>query len=629
MAHVLILDDERAVLLMAQECLADAGHRVTTVSDTKAAREALETGSYDVVLTDIFLPDGDGISILKKVRERWPEIPVIMLTRSPDLSTATDAVRAGAFEYLTKPMSLASLLEVTERAAKTKAHTDAQRHRQEQLRLQRLALEQAVVDRTNDLTQSRASLQRSEAHLRRAQDVAKICSWELNLHTRELYWSSGLRGLLGLEENTAPSYRSVLKATHPEDRELVWWHWLGAVRGGAPYDIEHRIETGGEVRWVRQIADIQFQVDGTPCRGVGILQDITERKQAQLAPEQAMADIQRLSEQLESENISLRKEIRQNQFPHTLIGDSPSMQKVLAEAVQVAGTDSGVLIQGETGTGKKLLAKTLHAMSPRNQRAFIRVHCAAIPAEQIEGELFGYSTADSTGRIRFHAGKIELADGGILLLQEVGELPMEIQTKFLRVIEDGVFVGPGSNQPIRVDVRILATTQRDLAQAVAAGTFRKDLFYHLNAFPMQVPPLRDRQEDLPALVWSFVREFSTQMGKTITRIPREDLDKLAAYTWPGNVRELRNVVEQAMIRSDEGILTLPLPSLSSADGNSLTLDHIQRTHILRVLKQTEWRIRGPRGAARLLGLKESTLRSRMDKLGIHRPKASSEKKSGL
>lgn len=618
MAHVLLVDDDPSILLLAQQCLTDARHRVTAVEDMESAQDALEADAYDVLLTDIFLSDGHGISLLRYVRERWPEIPVIMLTGSPDLSTATDAVRAGAFEYLTKPLSLPGLVEACERAAKTKAHTDAFERRQEELRQKRLALEQAVADRTRDLSQSRASLQRSEAHLRRAQDVAKLCSWELNLQTRELYWSSGLRGLLGLDRDAIPSYRTLLKATHPEDREQVRRHWRMALRGGEPYDIEHRILLDNRLRWVRQIADIQFHENGTPFRGVGVVQDITERKQAQLGLEQALEDIRRLTTQLKSENTSLRHEIRQNQFPHTLVGDSPSMQQVLAEAAQVAATDAGVLIQGETGTGKKLLARTLHAMSSRSRKPLIKLHCAAIPAERLEHELFGLRGAETDREL----SRLEAAHGGSLLLEEVGELHPDLQAQLLQVLQDGEFVRAGNRQAVRIDVRILATTQRNLVEAVAAGTFREDLFYRLNVFPMKLPPLRDRREDLPALVWSFIREFSSQMGKTITRIPREDLDTLAAYAWPGNVRELRNLVERAMIRCPGKILHLSPPTDPPPPGNSLSLEDIQRAHILRVLEQTGWCVRGPRGAARLLGLHESTLRSRMAKLGIRRPDSS-------
>jgi transcriptional regulator with GAF, ATPase, and Fis domain len=285
----------------------------------------------------------------------------------------------------------------------------------------------------------------------------------------------------------------------------------------------------------------------------------------------------------------------------------------------VAATDAAVLLLGETGTGKELLARTIHALSTRRTRTMVRLNCAALPPTLIEAELFGRERGAYTGALARQMGRFEVADGSTIFLDEIGELPMELQAKLLHVLERGEFERLGSSRTMRVDVRVVAATNRDLAAMVRAGKFREDLFYRLNVFPITVPPLRARVEDLPLLVWAFVREFAPAQGKTFEQIPKRTMEALQRYDWPGNVRELRNVIERAIILSSGPILHVELPASPTQEtAHDMTLEAIERRHIVAVLDQVRWRIRGEGGAAQRLGLKPSTLESRITKLGIKR-----------
>ncbi len=294
---------------------------------------------------------------------------------------------------------------------------------------------------------------------------------------------------------------------------------------------------------------------------------------------------------------------------------------MLSRVEQVAGTDATVLILGETGTGKELAARAIHKLSLRQNRQMIKVNCAALPATLIESELFGRDKGAYTGALNRQIGRFEIADGSTIFLDEIGELPLELQAKLLNVLQEGTFERLGNPETIRVNVRIIASTNRDLARAVTEGRFREDLYYRLNVFSITVPPLRQRTGDIPLLVWAFVKEFEKSMGKTIDKIPPKSVDAMQQYPWPGNIRELRNVVENAMIVSKSKTLKLIPPALSKLNvAGDLKLEVVERNHIISVLEKTSWRVSGEKGAAKLLGLKRTTLDSRMKKLGIVRPK---------
>jgi len=331
-------------------------------------------------------------------------------------------------------------------------------------------------------------------------------------------------------------------------------------------------------------------------------------------------EAKRLKEQLQIENVYLRKETRERLGQTRVVGRSPAMLRVLEQIEQVAATDATVLLLGETGTGKELFATEIHERGPRQGRAMVRVNCASIPATLIESELFGREKGAFTGALARQVGRFELANHSTIFLDEIGDLPLDVQVKLLRVLEARQIERLGSPRPISVDTRIIAATHRDLEQLIGENAFREDLYYRLNVFPIQVPPLRERVQDIPLLVWRFVEEFSKAFGRRVDSIDKDNLAALQRYSWPGNIRELRNVVERAMIVATTPRLTIPLPLASAASAKrSSRLVDVEKEHIRGVLESTAWRVRGVGGAAERLGLKPTTLETRMAKLGVRRP----------
>jgi transcriptional regulator with GAF, ATPase, and Fis domain len=344
-----------------------------------------------------------------------------------------------------------------------------------------------------------------------------------------------------------------------------------------------------------------------------------ERKQIRLELEKRLREIEELKQRLENENIYLHRKVNLLADYGEIVGRSLAMKKVLSQAEQVARTDSTVLIQGETGTGKELLARAIHRLSSRKDRLLVTVGCASLPLTLMESELFGRDKGAYTGALTRMIGRFEVADGSTLFLDEIGEIPLELQGKLLRVLEEGSFERLGSTNTLHVNVRIIAATNRDLGEEVRAGRFRKDLYYRLNVFPIAIPPLRERPEDIPLLVWAFVRMFQERMGKEIEIISKKTMEALQSYSWPGNVRELKNIIEHAMILSKDKTLAIRLPQPESLETDAtLTLQDIERKHMVAVLEKTSWRLSGKGGAAEVLGLKRTTLRAKMKKLGIKR-----------
>jgi formate hydrogenlyase transcriptional activator len=350
-----------------------------------------------------------------------------------------------------------------------------------------------------------------------------------------------------------------------------------------------------------------------------IFANALERKRIDQQIQKAFAEIEKLSDQLQAENYFLRDQIQFELKQGEIIGDSEALRKVLLQAMQVAGTGSTVLIQGETGTGKELLARAIHNQSTRREQRMVKLNCAALPATLIEAELFGREKGAYTGATTRQIGRFEAANGSTIFLDEIGELPLELQSKLLCVLQEGQFERLGSNTPVTVDVRVIAATNRDLVQQVKDGRFREDLFYRLNVFPITLPPLRERKEDIPLLVWAMVKELGQVLGKSIESIPKKNMDALECYPWPGNIRELRNTIERALILNNGPTLILSAPDSTEALAPfSYSLATTERVHILSVLKKTDWRVRGKNGAAALLEIPPSTLESKMKKLGIKR-----------
>ena len=370
-----------------------------------------------------------------------------------------------------------------------------------------------------------------------------------------------------------------------------------------------------------------------------IIANAVHRKRTEEQLRLQLDEIRALKDQLQEENLYLREEVRGGDFTD-VVGKSPALGRVLERVSQVAPTSSTVLLLGETGTGKELLAQAIHERSPRKARAFIKVNCAALPASLIETELLGHEKGAFTGAIAAHPGRFELADGGTLFLDEIGDLAVELQSKLLRVLQDGEVQRLGATRPRKVDVRLVAATNQDLERAMEEGRFRRDLYYRLSVFPIQIPPLRERREDVPLITWAFVERRQKDLGRRIEQIPREVMDALVAYDWPGNVRELENVLERALILSPGKALRLddPLrapgraagpvaepPAVASppGPGSDHSFDAMAREHVRAVLERCAWRINGPGGAAEVLAVHPNTLRSRMKRLGLARPQTSS------
>ena len=384
--------------------------------------------------------------------------------------------------------------------------------------------------------------------------------------------------------------------------------------------------------------------DAFSPQDVELLQHVAAQVAIAVENTLAFKEIEALKNKLAEEKLYLEEEIRSEFNFEEIIGESPALKRALAQVEIAAPAGTTVLLLGETGTGKELFARAIHNLSPRRDRTFVKVNCAAIPSGLLESELFGHERGAFTGAIGQKIGRFELADHGTLFLDEVGDLPLELQPKLLRVLQEQEFERLGGNRTQRVDVRVVAATNQDLSKSVAERAFRSDLYYRLNVFPIQIPALRERAEDLPLLVRYFVQRFSRQLNKGVEYIPADAMDALAHYAWPGNVRELENLIERAVLLSPGKELRVPFTELKStassgaasgtdssssfsslssstslASASISTLEEAERQHILRALKETQWRIAGPNGAALLLGMKRTTLQARMRKLGIRRP----------
>jgi formate hydrogenlyase transcriptional activator len=350
--------------------------------------------------------------------------------------------------------------------------------------------------------------------------------------------------------------------------------------------------------------------------------EMEDRKRVVLELMEALSEIKQLKNHLEAEKAYLQEEIKLEYNFENIIGNSNELRYTLYKVEQIAQTDTAVIILGETGTGKELIARAIHGSSPRKNRALVKVNCATLPFNLMESELFGYEKGAFSGAVDRRLGRFEVANGATLFLDEIGELPLELQAKLLRVIQDGEFERLGSSRTLKVDVRIIAATNRNLEEEVHNGRFRKDLWYRLNIFPITVPPLRNRKQDLPLLVDFFVDRVSRKLGKSIDTIPKSVMDALQNYHWPGNVRELANVIERAVINASGNKLrlmdTLDTPQKHLAT-TPKTLETVERDHIIRILEETRWKVAGKNGASEILGLNSSTLRARMRKLGIRKP----------
>ncbi len=548
----------------------------------------------DLILSDYKLPSFDGLSALAICREQCPETPFILVSGAIGEEMAIEAIKSGATDYVLKD------------------------------RLSRLG---SSVQRALREVEDRKERERAEKSLRESEEryrnLVETMNEGLGVTDERGIWTyvnERFCNLLGHRSDEILG-RPAADWLDEASRKIFEGQLAKNLHGEQePYEIAWIRKDGRKV-FTQVSPKPNFNEAGQFTGSLAVFTDITERKRAEESLNQALEEIKVLKDRLEAENIYFRQEIKmQHQFGH-IIGQSHAFKYVLYRAEQVAPANTTVLVLGETGTGKELIAAAIHQMSPRKDRALVTVNCATLPANLIESELFGREKGAFTGADARQIGRFELANGSTLCLDEIGELPLELQAKLLRAIQHNEFQRLGSSHTIKVDVRIVATTNRNLEEEVRNGRFRQDLYYRLNVFPITVAPLRDRKDDIPLLVRTFTERYARKMGKQITSIQKEAMKALQEYSWPGNVRELENVIERAVILCPGPVLQLSekLHSSFPASSGLRTLEETERDQILKTLSETRWRINGKEGAAAILALHPSTLRARMQKLGIRRP----------
>jgi PAS domain S-box-containing protein len=418
-------------------------------------------------------------------------------------------------------------------------------------------------------------------------------------------------------------------SVHPDDVAGIVAKWRACLASGEDFEYQARVRRAdGEYRWMVHRKVALRDEAGNIIQWYGSSLDIEDMKRAENELQTALRENKQLKDHLYHENLALKEEIDRSLMFEEIVGRSPALRTVLSRVSKVAPTDSTVLLTGETGTGKELIARAIHKRSLRSSRAFVSVNCAAVPRDLIASELFGHEKGAFTGALERRLGRFELAGGGTIFLDEVGELPAETQVALLRVLQEKEFQRMGGNRSIFADVRVIAATNRDLPAAIATGAFRSDLFYRLNVFPMEIPPLRERQEDIPVLVEYFIDRYARKIGKKMLSIDKSSLELLRSYPWPGNIRELQNVIERSVILCDTDTFSIDeswlsqgsLPAKSASEPLSEKLASEEKKLIESVLAETRGRVYGRSGAAAKLGIPPSTLDSKIKSLKIDKRK---------
>ncbi len=582
---------------------------------------ALREFQPDLILADYSLPTFDGMTALDFVLKQCPEVPFVFVSGAIGEERAIESVKKGATDYVLKhrlqrlgPSVLRALQEAEEKrarrraeAALRKAHAELERKVEERTAALTMAnneLKKEIAERKKVATALRESEQRLACILESAMDAiitvdAKQRIVLFNRAAEKVFLCSAAEiAAKPVEQFFSERFRDLL-AKSASQRVATPYLWapegLTAIRSnGEEFPVEATLS--------------HFKISGKKFCTI-ILRDINERLQAETE-----------LNKLQNQKSYLQEEIESVFNFGEIIGASQAMKSVFKQMEKVAHTDSTVLLTGATGTGKELVARAIHNLSKRNEAVWVSVNCGALPPGLVESELFGHEKGAFTGATARKKGRFELADEGTIFLDEVGELPLETQVKLLRVLQEQEFEPVGSARTIKVNVRVIAATNRNLEQAVTQGLFRSDLFYRLNIFPIYIPPLRERMEDVPLLANYFIRKFSDKMGKRIDSLDTASLDKLMGYDWPGNVRELANILERAVILCDKGNIRTDHIGISNKavtrESRITTLEDMERMHIVKALEQTKGVVGGSEGAAKLLGINRSTLWSRMKKLGI-------------
>lgn len=579
----------------------------------------------DLVLTDMHLSDGDGLSLLRHIRERGIPVAVVVITGLGDEETAVAALKARADDYVVKKSGYLDQLPVTLVSALNHFQSESRRARP----LNVLYAENRQDDSESTVHHFGIHANHIKLHvvpgaaeaLYLLKDPQSNRSFDVLLLNFELPGLDALELLRELRASLSTDVPVVIVCNY-ENEALA----RQSVVRGATSVIARRPGYLYQLPW--ELEDVHSRAE-------------LERREAALRVSEdslktALTELQKLKDRIQEENVYLKNEVMASGSFGEIIGHSESLIRVLQSAEQVAPLDTTVLILGETGTGKELMAHALHSGSPRKKQALVKVNCATLPADLIESELFGHEKGSFTGANARRLGRFEIANHGTIFLDEVGELALDLQTKLLRVLQEGEFEPIGSSRTVKVDVRVIAATNRNLEEAVSKGTFRSDLYYRLNIFPITLPPLRERKSDIPMLVRHFVKELSNKFKKPIDSVSHDTMNALKNYPWPGNIRELRNVIERAVITTQGTTLILAgLPSFNPQEttnpneqveeflflANGVeTLEESQHNLILQALKNSYWRVEGPYGAAAALKVHPSKLRSMMRKLGITRPK---------
>jgi PAS domain S-box-containing protein len=593
--RILSLEDDPRDAELLQDTLEIDGisSEITRVETEAQFVASLTRGGFDLIFADYTLPSFDGLSALKIARERLPLVPFIFVSGTLDEELAIEALKIGATDYVFKTR-LSRLVPSVRRAL-------------------REAAERAELRRAEE------ALRRSEDHFRSLVDATPALIYTARPDGFVDFLNRGWLNYLGLPLEQVCGWQWT-KIFHPDDVQGCLNTWGAAIRTGQPAECEGRVRRAdGEYRWMVHRKVPLRDSQGNLIKWYGASTDVDELKHA-------LAEIKNLQDQLYKENIALREEVDKASMFEEIVGQSPALQVVLVRVAKVAPTDSTVLITGETGTGKELIARAIHKRSQRSSRAFVSVNCSAIPGTLIGSELFGHEKGSFTGALQRRLGRFELADGGTIFLDEIGELPAETQVALLRVLQEREFERVGGNQPIRADVRVIAATNRDLESAIARGSFRMDLFYRLNVFPIHMPPLRERREDIATLVEYFVHRYSRKGGKRIECVEKRTLDLLESYSWPGNIRELQNVIERSVIVSDSNSLLVD-PSWLSVESPKPQDDSLllarkpaseEKEVIEKALAASGGRVAGASGAAAHLGIPASTLESKIRSLKINK-----------
>ena len=642
--RILILEDiaEHAELVERELHKAQLVFSSRRVMAREAFIAALEEFKPGLILADYSLPSFDGMSALAKARELCPDVPFVFVSGAMGEEVAIESLKQGATDYVLKqrlsrlvPAVRRALREVEERAALKQAESSLLKAHHE------LALKckerEALLEINNAIIANldRQSLFKSIAHSLRQSLPFDRALFFLYQPEQDVLRVTALEGL-----PPAFQFGRIGSEVKREGSHVGWVldNKRYLLRRNLAEEIQFTPEEAILADGINSYISVPLIGKKKPLGALNAASKTVNQYseddamfllevagQVALAIENMLAyeEIAELKSRLEQENVYLQEEIRTEHNFEEIVGSSPASRKVLQSIETVAPTDATVMILGETGTGKELVARAVHNLSRQKEKALVKVNCAALASTLIESELFGHEKGAFTGALARKVGRFELADGGTIFLDEIGDLPLELQVKLLRVLQEGEFERVGGSHTIKVNVRVIAATNRDLLAAVKANAFRSDLYYRLNVFPLALPSLRERREDIPLLAAHFINRFAKKLGKPLERVSKESLDRMMRYDWPGNVRELLNVIERAAILARtpvvhiEDSLDLRLKA-DAGDSGLSTLEDVEREHILRVLEEANWIIDGPRGAAIILGLNSNTLRSRMQKLGIRK-----------